>query len=751
MDTTVGIAQVATHLAGGAGPNSNTVFKTHFTPIVDGTNGGVVTTNPANVSVLVAGLAAVVTAVDGQHGLVTLATGVLPTQTLTITYYTNQYQYTNDILPAPEVASIIQVGLGPNRSDFIQGTDFTLNQDGTQIAWGANADTAAGVTNPLSSAVFGPTQITTTLIDEQVWLRPVTGAVNGINQNFTLADVPVDGSGLNRPTDNPALIAVYVGVNPIAALLAGPVVVAQLNGDAAAIELYNPPVSGNVYASYWRSQLNDHTFTLTVQQPGIPGQGTYSITNELGQVVPSTVVGPAAVADSNFASTGIVWPNNFPDLDAEPNDATETVTLTFQDDDLLNIITPGTQASVRLPAAGGNFITFRAFNPGIGPNGVTSIQWVNNAAEGIAAVGSNGSSPVYSGGTATPGPTLGYFFTGATPLAFSAAAAQWQASHVYSVGDAIYDVVANTIQVVTTGGTSGAVKPGTTFALSSADNAIGANTTYHGTSGFLGASNPDGLTVTITGFTTGANNVTGLVVSHTLTDLVVVNAGGVSESHVAVATVETAFSATPGVTTADGTGTLVWTSNGVISTLPENIYANIITEAVAATRTLAQLAALFSGANVVNTPLAGTILATVTGVPEMRRLHRSGPMIFAGGTGQVVRYYANRFLVTSSRTSAQQLADKKGITGGATTPAYANFDGGDDVWLADTQYSLNQTIIDTSVSSTIQGVSVRGHLCSHHPDIQQLGWNEQRWHSHMAGYGTEERASWHIRIPWTDL
>ncbi len=224
--------QSATHLSGGAGPQTNTVFKTFFTPIVDGTNGGVTTTNPANVTVLVDGVKAVVTAVDGQHCLVTLAQGVAAGSTLTITYFYNKWQYTYDVLPGV-VSSITQVGLGPNRSDFIQGTDFELNQAGTLIEWGANADVAAGVTNPLSSATFGPAAITTTLIDEQVWLRAVTGSVNGINATFTLQDVPVDGSGLNRPLgtgtvglsipSNP--IRVYVGANPVAALLAGPVVI----------------------------------------------------------------------------------------------------------------------------------------------------------------------------------------------------------------------------------------------------------------------------------------------------------------------------------------------------------------------------------------------------------------------------------------------------------------------------------------------------------------------------------------------
>ncbi len=450
--TTPGSILSTTPFAGGSGPQTNTVFKTHFTPIVDGTNGGVVTTNPANVTVLVNGIAAAVTALNGQFGLVTLQNPVLDGSTLTITYYINQYQYTSDILPAPQVASIIQVGLGPNRSDFIQGVDFELNQAGTLICWGANADTAVGLTNPNSPATFGPADITTTLVDEQVWLRPVTGSVNGVNAQFILEDTPVDGSGLNRPTDNPSLVSVYIGTDPITALLAGAVSVSRLSGDTATVTLFDPPTTGNVYASYWRSQLDDHTFTLTVQNPGIPGQGTYSIVNELGQVVPSTVVGPATIFQHGaFAALGIVWPNQFPDLNAEPGDATEIVTITFQDDDLSKILTPAVQATDLVTFSSGHSITFSATEIGVlepdftAPNSTTSLKFVDNSSEPISSDGTFHSSPVYN--------SL-QFFNGATGLLFTAPAAQWQATTAYAVGDAIYDPITSSIQVVTTAGTS---------------------------------------------------------------------------------------------------------------------------------------------------------------------------------------------------------------------------------------------------------------------------------------------------------
>jgi hypothetical protein len=439
------LAQTATAFTGGKGPNTNTVFQTHFAPIVDGTNGGVVTTNPASVVVLVNGVAVTVSVVDGQSGQVTLANPVSSGSTMTITYYTNHYQHTDDLLPAEQVASIVQVGLGPNRADYIQGIDYVLTQDGTMIAWGANTDIAAGTSNSNSVAQFGPIQITSTLVDEHIYLSPCTGSVNGINANFTLANVPVDGSGLARSTDNPSLIWVYVGPSPIAALAAGAVVVAALDGAAAQITLFNPPTSGNnVYASYYRSTLNDHTYTLTVQTPGIPGQGTYSATNELNQIVPVPTIGTNHVADGNFNTTGIIWPYNFPDFEIPANSKTEAITLTFQDDDLHFIVTPAVGATVAV--AIGATATFTATEVGSlepdwsAPNGTSSVTVVNNAAEPVLVA-----NQVYA--------STGTIYNGTT-TAFPI----WTANTLYSLGQIIYDSGTASIQVVTTAGTSNATR-----------------------------------------------------------------------------------------------------------------------------------------------------------------------------------------------------------------------------------------------------------------------------------------------------
>jgi hypothetical protein len=376
----------ATNLAGGEGPNSNTQFKVQHVPIVDGTNGGVVTTSPANVTVKLNGVAVTVSAVDGANGLVTLANPVPSTaSTLTITYYTNTYQNTYDLLPASNVASIVEVGLGPDRADYIQDIDYVLGTDSNgnpTINWGASTTTTVGTSNAADTAPFGPADIVTTLVDEHVYLQ-YAGNGNGTTAVFTLPDVPTDGSGLGRATDNPNLIQVFVGTNPYTAYQSGPVQVARLSGASAQATLYNIPAVGTkVYASYYRNTLNDHTYTLTVANPAQSGQGTYSITNELGFVLPVVANGTNTVAAPNFANTGIVYPNAFADAWDEPDAPDETVTLTFNNDG--STTTPGVQASLTTQG-----IIFTATTPGTGGNSVT-IAFTSVGSADVSAISVTG-------------------------------------------------------------------------------------------------------------------------------------------------------------------------------------------------------------------------------------------------------------------------------------------------------------------------------------------------------------------------
>lgn len=385
-------ATAAIPFAGGLGGNSNLTFQVQNFPITDGTNGGVTTTNPALVTAEVNGAAVTVAAVNGQQGLVTLSSPVAYNSTLTFTYYYNTWQNTFDLLPASNVASIVEVGLGPNRNDFIQNVDFALGVDadgnGT-INWGNSVNEAVGMAAAGENANFTPAEVVTSLVDEQVFLRPLSGVVNSKNTVFGVQDTPVNGSGLGVPTDNPTLIKVYVGSDPLEAFFNGPVRVAALSSVAQQVTLYNPPAAGNsVFASYYRNTLETHQYAVQVVTPAYGGLGTFIISNEIGQVAPLVTFTSGTVADSaGFAATGVVYPNNEPDYQAQAGAAVdETVTLTFNDDGNAVVI-PAVQASLALTQGSGT-LTFTATTPGVLGNLVqVAINAVNTNAVPVTVSG----------------------------------------------------------------------------------------------------------------------------------------------------------------------------------------------------------------------------------------------------------------------------------------------------------------------------------------------------------------------------
>jgi hypothetical protein len=367
-------------------------------PIVDGTNGGVTTTSPANVVALVNGVPALVAAVNGALGQITLANPVAFGSTLTFTYYYNTWQNTFDLLPSSNVASIIEIGLGPNRADFAQGVDYVLgvaydklgNVVANTVNWGNNVSEAIGASSAAELANFTPSEVLTTLVDEQVWLRPLSGVVNGRNAVFAIPDTPTDGSGMGRPTDDPSKIQVYVGSDPLEAFEAGAVAVASLSGAAQQVTLFNAPQPSSmvssqpaqpvgVWASYYRNTLASHQYTVSVIQPGYVGLGTYQIKDELSRIAPLVYGGTNTVAaGASFAATGIIYPGvasfdssyQTGDAQAQAGAAVdETITLTFRNDGNGTVI-PAVQATLTTSFGSTGSITFTAMIPGVGGNSV---------------------------------------------------------------------------------------------------------------------------------------------------------------------------------------------------------------------------------------------------------------------------------------------------------------------------------------------------------------------------------------------
>lgn len=335
---------------------TTTDFKVNFVPIVDGSNGGITTTDPNDVSVTVNGSAVTPTAVNGGEGIVTLPFAPADTDEVLVTYFYNKFANTADDLVTIGVADpdlgdvtrILRVGIAPGRADFIQEVDFVLV--GNQIHWG-NTFTLEVDQNTPGSEPFDDTQITTQLLDNVGYFLGTTpfSSANPADADkvasgrfFTLPFIPTNGSGrgtpinvdLTRVTDDVNKITVYVGPDVATAKAAGPVRINTLDGSARLLELETAPPSGsNVYVTQYYNLLTDDCYLFEVTTEGASGVGEYEITTEnASNDVHDIQEDEAAHSVSNplFATEGITWPNSFADLQTIPGfTPIETITVTF--------------------------------------------------------------------------------------------------------------------------------------------------------------------------------------------------------------------------------------------------------------------------------------------------------------------------------------------------------------------------------------------------------------------------------------
>lgn len=279
--------------------NRTTTFYTFNGPIVDGTNGGVTTTDPSHVTVKVNNKQVIPVSVDGASRAVTLAQAPKAGQTVTIQYYFNTWQDTWDYLAHIGITSVTKCGDVPGGSAYVEDADFILQDD--KILWGTAATVANGTTT-VGSTAFGETQITTTLVDEQTYLAECAANVSqsgGIatdsRYEFVLPIQPTLGNGRNTPlgqslfqtvsngridlpVNRPDVVWTYWGFGIDDALARGRVDVVKVEG--LVITLASPvPVGATVYATLYYNTLTDETYTVSVVNPGVSGVGTYTVQN----------------------------------------------------------------------------------------------------------------------------------------------------------------------------------------------------------------------------------------------------------------------------------------------------------------------------------------------------------------------------------------------------------------------------------------------------------------------------------------
>lgn len=312
------------------------VFKVQYPRIVKGVNGGITTNTPSDIEVTVNGVRQTVTDMDGLYGKFTLENAPPLGSKLLVSYWSNNFEDTEDPFPEEGIVSIRQVGNNPGRTDYVDEVDYVLVDD--HIVWGHASRTVPLLSSPgAGNAVFAKSQIMTTLIDDWIYFDELTGDVDGFNTMFRCRGEVVDGTGRGKLTDNVSDITVYVGTDPADALANGPVVVHELYGKTGEVVLAVPPAStSKVYATYAYNVLIDAEYDLIVDVAGQSGTGMYHIESPqfglIATVQEGNDNGGHAISDAaTFVQAGgIIYPTNIRDLQSTPGvSVTENVEVTF--------------------------------------------------------------------------------------------------------------------------------------------------------------------------------------------------------------------------------------------------------------------------------------------------------------------------------------------------------------------------------------------------------------------------------------
>jgi hypothetical protein len=372
-----GSANALLGFAGGAKTSRTTTFITFMGPIVDGSGGGVTTTDPSKVTVLVNGQQTIPAAVNGALREVTLSFAPAAGSSVVITYFQNTWQDTFDYLAHIGISSVTRCGLTPDRADFIDGVDYILKND--TLIWGTSV-IVSNVTSTAGAQVFGEKQITATLVDQREFMSVCettldTSVVPAVMSSrvFQLSQQPTTGNGRNSPlgtslfqkvsnnridlpTDRPDLVQAFWGFSLNDAVARGAVDVVAVDSGTSQITLgEDVPVGASVFATFFYNNLLDNAFTLSVIQPGAGGTGTYSVstsaaslfvvdTYTAGNTIPETMGNGLNLAP-NFPSGSPLMPNmRFESSPATTftGPVTEEVTVTFRarNDSLAEFVVP---------------------------------------------------------------------------------------------------------------------------------------------------------------------------------------------------------------------------------------------------------------------------------------------------------------------------------------------------------------------------------------------------------------------------
>lgn len=303
-------------------------FYTYNGPIVDGSNGGVTTTDPAAVTVKVDGVQVIPVSVDGSSRAVTLGFAPASGATVTVQYYFNTWQDTFDYLAHVDVLEVTNCGIAPGRSDYTDGVDFALKDD--KVVWGTAVLVDSG-THTTGSEYFNGSQVTATLVDTRTYLEECAASVDTSvspavesRTKFVLPLTPTTGNGrgsplgsslfqtvsngrIDLPTDRPDLVFAYWGYGAQDALDRGRVTVLKVDSSTNTVTLKDPvPAGATVYATFYYNTLQDLVYSLVVTTPGQSGTGAYTVQNEDGTYLLTPTFG---LKSSGLATVTVNFPS----------------------------------------------------------------------------------------------------------------------------------------------------------------------------------------------------------------------------------------------------------------------------------------------------------------------------------------------------------------------------------------------------------------------------------------------------------
>ena len=351
-----GTANVVLGFTRGQSTNRNATFFTFNGPIVDGSNGGITTTDTSKVTVRVDGVQVIPTEVDGRNRAVTLPFAPEVGAQITIRYYFNTWQDTFDYLANINVTEVLRCGIVPGNNDFIEGADFILKDD--LLVWGTAFLVNPGLTTPGAPA-FGATQISGLLVDNRWFMAETSVVINDTvnppvedRTKFRLPAQPTTGNGrdtplgqsvwktisnnrLDLPTNNPNLVKAFWGFSMQDALQRGAVPVIEVAGTVITLK-NSVPVGAEVWATFWYNILVDEEYTVTVETSGPSGIGTYFLFDSSGNPIYTPIFGLKGPA---FTGVTIQFPSGSeitPDVHFEGSTqgpVEETVTVQFADKD----------------------------------------------------------------------------------------------------------------------------------------------------------------------------------------------------------------------------------------------------------------------------------------------------------------------------------------------------------------------------------------------------------------------------------